>query len=197
MTRWTANRRHLAAAGLLVLACAVAACGGATSSATPPAGSAASSAAASGSTSGAGAAIADPLLGVKIGAPYTLTELPPSKADTIQAGIEKDLGAFGKAVHVGVRSIDQAGKPVAYLMVVAFPRGTLNDNIYGQVITDLSMGAEADFTPKLISNVPVSFGTLSGGSVAVFRTGDLVMVTLSPTPTDLTPVVSALVSANG
>ena len=140
---------------------------------------------------------ADPLLGVKIGAPYTLTELPAAKADAIQAGIEKDLGAYGKAVHVGVRSIDQAGQPVAYLMVVAFPRGTLNDNIYGQVITDLSMGAEADFTAKPISNVPVSFGTLNGGSVAVFRTGDVAMIALSPTTTDLTPIVSSLVTANG
>ena len=194
MTRWTANRRNLAAAGLLVLAGAVAACGGASTSSAPTASPAAAS---SGAAPGAGDATADPLLGVKIGAPYTLTDLPASKADAIQAGIEKDLGAYGKAVHVGVQSIDQAGKPVAYLMVVAFPRGTLNDNIYGQVITDLSMGAEANFTSKLISNVPVSFGTLSGGSVAVFRTGDVVMITLSPTPTDLTPVVSALVGANG
>ncbi|HEY4751638.1 MAG TPA: hypothetical protein VIH37_00020, partial [Candidatus Limnocylindrales bacterium] len=161
------------------------------------AGSGAPAASAPSSSDAAPGASAAQLLDVTIGAPYTLTDLPASKADTIQAGIEKDLGPYGKAVHASVKEIQQGGTTAGYLMVVAFPNGTLTDNVYQQVITDLSMGAESDFTTKPVGAVPVSYGTLGGGSVAVFRQGDLVMIALSPTTTDLTPVVTALVKANG
>ena len=184
--------RHRLAVGVLAIAALVAACGGTSTSSASPASSASASAAAGTSGDPAGQ-----LLDIKIGPPYNLTDLSASKADAIQTGIEKDLGAYGKAVHVAVKSIDQSGTVAAYLMVVAFPRGTLSDDIYKQVLTNLSMGAEADFTLKLISAVPVSFGKMSGGSVAVFRTGDLVFIALSPTTADLTPVVTSLVKVNG
>ncbi|MFN8629560.1 MAG: hypothetical protein U0838_04340 [Chloroflexota bacterium] len=82
-------------------------------------------------------------------------------------------------------------------MAVQFPAGTLSDEVYSQVITDLSMGAESDFTPKLVNGVSVSFGSMSGGSVAVFRKGDLAFVTLAPKALDLTPMVTALIKVNG
>jgi hypothetical protein len=200
--------RHCRLAGsLLALAALVAACGGtstpsepATSSvpsSVPSSVSPAGSSPAASATAGTSGDPAGQLLGIKISPPYNLTDLSASKADAIQAGIEKDLGAYGQAVPVAVKSIDQGGTVAAYLMVVAFPRGTLSDDVYKQVLTDLAIGAEADFTPKLISAVPVSFGTMSGGSVAVFRTGDLVFITLSPTTADLTPVVTSLVQVNG
>ncbi len=188
--------RHRLAAGLLALAALVAACGGtANPSASPTAASGGASSGSSGPAASGDAA--SQLLGVSIGAPYTLADLTATQADTIQTGIEKDLGAYGKAVHVSVKAVSQNGLSPAYLMVVAFPPGTLNDTIYKQVITDLSMGAEADFPPKLIGVVPVAFGSLNGGSVAVFRRGDLVFIALSPTTTDLTPVITALVKVNG
>ena len=191
MHRSSLRSRSLVA-GALALAALVAACGGVSPAASALASSAGSSAGAS-----AGASAGVPMLDVRVGAPYSLADLPASMADPIQAGIEKDLGVYGKAVHVSVREVQQAGTSAAYLLVVAFPSGTLNDNIYGQVITDLSEGAESNFTPRLIGAVSVSFGTMSGGSVAVFRKGDLVLVTMSPASADLTPVVKALVGANG
>jgi hypothetical protein len=195
MSRPLATRRLLAAA-LVALAGLVAACGSTSPSSTAaPSASTAPDASAAASPAASGAV--DPVLGVTIGAPYTLVDLPASKADALQAGIEKDLGAFSKAVRASVREIQQGGTVAGYLMVVAFPRGTLSDNIYSQVITDLSMGAEQPFTSKLISNVPVQFGSMGGGSVAVLREGDLALITLSPTTADLTPVVTALVKANG
>jgi len=189
--------RHRLAVGVLAIAALVAACGGTSTSSASPASSASASAAGASAAAGTSGDPAGQLLDIKIGPPYNLTDLSASKADAIQTGIEKDLGAYGKAVHVAVKSIDQSGTVAAYLMVVAFPRGTLSDDIYKQVLTNLSMGAEADFTPKLISAVPVSFGKMSGGSVAVFRTGDLVFIALSPTTADLTPVVTSLVKVNG
>jgi hypothetical protein len=198
MHRSPVSRARLA--GLVAVAALVAACGGngnpTASAAAAGSGAPAASGAPSASGSAAGAT-AGQLLDVTIGAPYSLADLPATQADLIQAGIEKDLGAYGKTVHAAVKEIQQGGTTAAYLMVVAFPQGTLSDNIYQQVITDLSMGAESDFTTKPIGAVPVSFGTLNGGSVAVFRNGDLALITLSPTTTDLTPVVTALVKANG
>lgn len=185
-------------AGLVAVAALVAACGnGSPTTTAGAAASAAPSATAPSGTDSAAGATAGQLLDVGIGAPYTLVDLPASKADVLQAGIEKDLGAYGKAVHAGVKEIQQDGTSAGYLMVVAFPSGTLGDNLYQQVLTTLSMGAEASFTTKPISAVPVSFGTLNGGSMAVFRHGDLLLIALSPTATDLTPVVTALVKANG
>ncbi len=200
MPHTTASRRL--AASLLGLAALVAACGGTPAGTTSPAASV--GAAAPGGTAGASGApasggIASPadIVNVGIGAPYSLADLPAARADAIQAGIAKDLGAFAKAVHVTVKAVQQNGTAAAYLMVVAFPRGTLSDNIYSQIITDLSMGAESTFTSTLIGAVPVSFGTMNGGSVAVFRQGDLALITLSPQSTDLTQIETALVQANG
>ena len=187
-------RRLRLGAGVLAVVALVAACGSTT---TPSASAAPSGAQGSSAAAGTSGDPAGQLLDIKIGPPYNLADLPASKADAIQAGIEKNLGAYGKAIHVAVKSIDQGGTVAAYLMVVAFPRGTMSDAIYKQVLLDLSMGAEADFTSKLISAVPVSFGAMSGGSVAVFRSGDLVFITLSPQTTDLTPVVTSLVKVNG
>jgi len=185
--------RHLAA-GLLAVAALVAACGSTNTASPSPAAPGGTSVPAS---AGAAASAGDAVLDVRIGQPYALADLPAATADTIQAGIEKDLGAFGKAVHVTVRAIQQSGTVAAYLMVVAFPRGTLSETVYAQVLTTLSMGSESDYAPRPIRNVPVSFGTMGGGSVAVFRHGDNLLIALSPTTADLTPVATALVAANG
>ncbi len=181
------------AASLLGLAALVAACGGSAAATASTAATVASSApAASGPASSA-----SDTLSLAIGAPYSLADLPAAQATTIQAGIAKDLGAFGSAVHVAVKAVQQSGTVAAYVMLVAFPRGTLSDSIYAQVITDLSMGAESTFTSQLIGAVPVSFGAMNGGSVAVFRRGDLALITMSPQAVDLAPVEAALIAANG
>ena len=188
------------AAGLIMLTAVLAACGGTSPSATASAAAAASGApSATGSASSAapGSSEGGQLLGIAIAQPYTFADLAASKADAIQAGIQKDLGAYAKAVNVTVKSVQQGGTVAAYLMVVAFPRGTLSDDVYKQVITDLAMGSEADYPSKLVGGVSVAFGSMGGGSVAVFRKGDLVFITLATQTTDLTPVVSALVKANG
>ena len=187
-------RRLRLGAGVLAVVALVAACGSTT---TPSASAAPSGAQGSSAAAGTSGDPAGQLLDIKIGPPYNLADLPASKADAIQAGIEKDLGAYAKAVHVTVKTVQQGGTAAAYLMVVSFPRGTLSDEVYRQVITDLSMGSEADYPAKLVGAVPVSFGSMNGGSVAVFRKGDLAFITLAPQTTDLTPVVTALVKANG
>jgi hypothetical protein len=184
--------------GLLALAALVAACGSSNATASPAASAAASPAASSGAVSGPSASAGSASLeGIAIAQPYTLADLPAATGDAIQAGIEKNLGAYGKAVHVAMKAITQNALPAAYLMVVQFPPDTLSDTVYAQVINNLSMGAESSFTPKLVNGVSVYLGTMSGGSVAVFRKGDLAFITLAIKATDLTPIAAALIQVNG
>jgi hypothetical protein len=182
------------AAALLGVALVVGACGSSTSSASPAASTPVvtpTPAAASSAPSPAD------LLAITIGAPYTLVDLPSGVADTLAAAIEKDMGGIAKVVHVGVRTVTKGGTVAAYLMVVAFPPGTLNDSVYQSAIRSLATGAEAPFESSVISNVQVQSGSMGGAKVGVFRTGDSMLITLSPTGADVVPVVTALIAANG
>jgi hypothetical protein len=180
------------------LALAVTACGSSSSTASPSAsGVAPATAAPSGAGSSGVAPSGGATLGLAIGAPYTLTDVPSTLATTLQAAIEKDMGGISKVVHVGVKTVQQGTKAAAYLMVVAFPPGTLTDAIYSEAITNLSMGSESSFQSQVISNVRVDTGLMGGANVGVFRTGDTLLVTMSPTGGDVLPVVKALIAANG
>ena len=178
----------------LALGLAVAACGGSTSSPSP---AASTSPAAPSAASGAALPSSADLLTITIGAPYALVEVPSSVAEKLATAVQKDMGGISKVVHVGVRTVTKDGTVAAYLMVVAFPPGTLNDSLYASAIRSLATGAESPFETSVISNVPVQSGSMAGASVAVFRTGDTLLITLSPSGADVTPIVSALIAANG
>jgi hypothetical protein len=213
--RYSARSRR-AAAALLVVAVLVAACG-ATSSPAPSSGGPGTGASpgAGGSSPGAGTASAaptssgegggpsggdssaDPAAALRIGTPFAVTGLPAATAAGLQATFTKDLGAFGKAVRVGVRSITRDGASVAFLLAVAFPRGTLDDKTYGDAVSVLEQGAEQSFPKRLISNVEVRTGTMGGGQVGLFRKGDTLVIVLAGTDAIVVPVVTALIAANG
>ncbi len=199
MHRSAMSRRHAALASLALgaLVALLAACGSGPGASSPPSSAGGGSPSASRSAGPSGGSSADPLLGIRIGPPYSLADLPAAQADKIQTQIQKDLGVYGGSVHVTMKAVNQGALNAAYLMVVAFPQGTLDEKLYEEVLHVLSTGAGSPFAPRLVVATPVSFGTLGGGSAAVFKTGDLVLITLSPAAADLTPVVTALVRANG
>jgi hypothetical protein len=209
------TRSLRAAAALFVLVVLVAACGGSSSPApssggsgsgssagaggSSPASSGASSSASTGATGGpsGGDNVADPAATIRIGTPFGVTALPAATADSLQATFTKDLGAFGKAVRVGARSITRDGAGVAFLLAVAFPRGTLDDKTYADAVSVLEQGAEQSFPMQLISNVEVRTGTMGGGQVGLFRKGDTLVIVLAATSSIVVPVVTALIAANG
>jgi len=205
------TRSLRAAAALLVLVVLVAACGGSSSPAPSSGGSGsgsssgagpsspASSSASTGATGGpsGGDNVADPAGTIRIGIPFGVTGLPAATADSLQATFTKDLGAFGKAVRVGARSITRDGAGVAFLLAVAFPRGTLDDKTYADAVSVLEQGAEQSFPMQLISNVAVRTGTMGGGQVGLFRKGDTLVIVLAATGSIVVPVVTALIAANG
>jgi hypothetical protein len=203
-----------AAAAMLVLVALVAACGG-NSSASSSSSSSSSSPGGSGSASSSGAGgaspaassaadgasggidAADPAAAIRIGIPFGVADLPAATADTLQATFAKDLGAFGKAVRVGTRSITRDGAGVAFLLAVAFPRQTLDDKTYADAVSILEQGAEQPFPQRLISNVDVRTGTMGGGQVGLFRKGDTLVIVLASSSSIVVPVVTALIAANG
>ena len=126
-----------------------------------------------------------------------MADLPAATAEGLQSTFTKDLGAFGRAVRVGARSITRDGAGVAFLLAIAFPRGTLDDKTYADAVSVLEQGAEQSFPTQLISNVEVRTGTMGGGQVGLFRKGDTLVIVLAATGSIVVPVVTALIAANG
>jgi hypothetical protein len=193
-----------AVAALLALVVMVAACG-ATATASPGGagssaaggGPGASAATGSGGDTGASPGAADPAASLLIAKPYAIAALPAATADSLQATFTKDLGAYGKAVRVGARAITNNGANVGFLLAVGFPRQTLNDTTFSDAVATLEAGAEQSFSRQIILNVEVTTGTLGGGTVGMFRTGDTLAIVLGASPTIVVPAITALISANG
>jgi hypothetical protein len=201
--------RHALAGTFLGIALITAACGGTTATASPtvapttaptapPVASASpvASPSVAPSTSPAASAAVDPAAGLKIAAPYTITELDPTLSQSIAASMEQSLGAFSSLIHVGARSITNAGTQAAILMVIAFPAGTLSDTTYQSVLTGMTASTEATLTTTNISGIDVSTGKLATTAVGVFRVEDHVLLVLCPDATQVVPVVTALIAAN-
>jgi hypothetical protein len=196
-----------ALAALLSLLVLVAACGSASTTSPGPGSSAAgggsaSSAATASGADGTGASPgtpgqADPAATLQIAKPYAIAALPAATADSLQATFTRDLGAFGKAVRIGARAITSNGANVGFLLAVGFPRQTLNDTTFTDAVSTLEAGAEQSFSRQIILNVEVTTGTLGGGAVGMFRTGDTLTIVLAASPALVVPAVTALISANG
>ncbi len=203
-------RSFRVAAALLVLVVLVAACditskdttgSGSPAVAVVTAGSSGASAA-PGGTGGPGASPgtpgeADPAASLLIAGPYTLQALPAGTAANLQATFTKDLGAFGKAVRVGVRAVARSGANESFVLAVAFPPQTLDARTYGDVVSTLESGAEQSFADQVISNVRVTVGTLGGSTVGLFRKGDTLVIVLGSSKSLVVPAITALIAANG
>ena len=140
---------------------------------------------------------ADPAASLLIASPYTLASLPAATAANLQATFTKDLGAFGKAVRVGVRAIARSGANESFVLAVAFPPQTLDVKTYGDVVATLEAGAEQQFADQVISNVQVSVGTLGSSTVGLFRKGDTLVIVLGASKSLVVPAITALIAANG
>jgi hypothetical protein len=161
--------------------------------------------AAAGASSGTGATgaspgtpgEADPAASLLIASPYTLASLPAATAANLQATFTRDLGAFGKAVRVGVRAVARSGATESFVLAVAFPTQTLDLKTYGDVVATLEAGAEQQFAEQVISNVQVTVGTLSSSTVGLFRKGDTLVIVLGSSRSLVVPAITALIAANG
>lgn len=148
------------------------------------------SAPASGGTSGTDAA-----LGIKIGAPYTITPLPAGMQSVFEAQMQSSLGALGNNIAFGFRMIS-GGSGQNILMVMAFPSGTLSASAFTGMVGGMGASMGATLTKTTTSGVDVYAGATSTGGVAIFHTGDHAIIVISEKSDDALKVAQALVAAN-
>jgi hypothetical protein len=145
---------------------------------------------ASGGTTGV-----DPAKDLAIGAPYSLTALPPALQTVFEQQMAAGLGGFGNAIQVGFRQVT-GGTGMSILMVIGFPTGFLNAAAYQAALSGMGTSMGATFSTTTVEGVDVSTGTQATGGVAVFHVGDHMLVVISPTPAETLPISTALIKAN-
>ncbi len=194
------------AAALLVAACGSTAPAASTAPNTAPsvavtssqADSASPTDAATASAAAGASAVAavDAAVGLKIDAPYTLTELPAALKTTFETQMASGLGAFGGSIKAGFRQVGGA-TGIGILMVIGFPSGTLNEAAYQAALTGMGSSMQATtFTTTTVNGVTVSTGGVSTGGVAVFHVGDHMLVLILQSKDEGVPIATALITAN-
>lgn len=148
------------------------------------------------SASASASAVVDPAASLAIASPYAIVALDAATATALQTSIEQGMGAFAGLVHVGTREVAKSGVLAAYVMVLAFPAGTLTDATYQLVVAGLSANATAAFTPTTVSGTTVSTGTMSTVNVGVYKAGDAVMLVMAVAKAEVLPIAGALISSN-
>jgi hypothetical protein len=200
-------RRALMAATTGAMAIALAACG---STASPAASTSPSEAAAPSpspvtspslapssapSTSSAASKGPDAAAGLTIDAPYTFVDLPPAMQQAFESQMASSLGAFGSSISFGFRQVE-GGSGLDYLMVLAFPSGTVNASTFQGMVGGLSASMGATLQTTTVDGVDVASGPSSTGGVAIFHIGDHALIVISEKPADSLPIAKALISAN-
>ena len=182
--------------GLVLVACSPApsvAPSATTTSTAAPTPSASSSATARPSAASA----PDPAIGLKIASPYTLSALDPA----IEAGLRQQFaasaGAFGSLIGIGGRSISENGIVVGNVLLVSLPAGMMSDAVYKVFVDGLTSNTGITLATTTISSVEVSSGSdASVGGLSVFKDGDNIVFTQTPTAAGLTAITTALVTPN-
>lgn len=154
------------------------------------------SVAASASAGSSAVAGVDPAVGLTIGAPYQLIDLPSAAKTQIEQQMATGLGAFGNTVKFGFRQVTGGTSIANILMVMAFPQGTLNDAGYAGAIGGMTTAMKAKVTTSMEGGIDVTSGTFQGGTMAAFHDGDHLLFVLSAQAQDALPIAKALIAAN-
>jgi hypothetical protein len=197
MDRSTNRRRRAGlASALVLLAILVSACGGA---ATPsPTPSPSPSPTADPSAAASGAAV-DPTAALAIDAPYTLVDLPPAIADSLESSLSGAIAAYGGLFTLGARQVDKDGVADGSLVVMGLPP-VLADNsaAIDQIMAGITSSTVAGSTPTTttIGGVEVTTLESSGQQFALFTIGPALFMVFGATTDAVTAIAGALISAN-
>ena len=138
----------------------------------------------------------DAAAGLKIGAPYTLTEVPSAAKTQLETQMASSLAIFGNNLQVGFRLVTGGTSIANILVVMAFPQGTLTDAAYQGAVGGMTSSLKAKLSESTEGGVKVSSGTYEGGTVALFHVGDHLFFVVSAQAQDALPIAKALISAN-
>jgi hypothetical protein len=111
----------------------------------------------------------------------------------IQTQMGAGLGALGGSM--GFRQI-QGGTGQAFLMVIAFPTGTVSATTFQSMVAGMGAGMGATLQTTSVDGVDVASGPSTTGGVAFFLIGDHALIVISEKAADALPVSKALISAN-
>jgi hypothetical protein len=142
------------------------------------------------------AAAPDPAEGLAIAPPFTLASLDPVVDAAFRRQFTASAGGAAGLVDVGGRNALKSGALAGVIFVIAFPTGLMTDAAYQTLLTGLQTSMKATLTATTISGTKVSSGATPTGGLGVFRVGDHVILVLTPASTDVTPVATALITAN-
>ena len=142
-----------------------------------------------------GSARPDPAADLKISAPYTLAPLSPAIEATLGAQLGQ-LGSVGGLFGVGGRTILIDGKDAGFVEVIGLPPGMLTDAMYTTLLDALGPGTGATFTNDTVAGVTVSKTATPTASLAIFHSGDRIIMAVVPTGGDLDAATKALIDAN-
>lgn len=155
----------------------------------PPAASASTAPAGSGSTA------VDPAAGITIDAPYSIAALPAAMQTLFEQQMSTSLGAFGNNITFGFRQIN-GGKGQDFLMVLAFPAGSVTAATFTGMVGGLGGSMGATLTKTTVDGIDVHSGPSSTGGVALFHVGDQVLIVISQDKADPLAIAKALISSN-
>ena len=141
-------------------------------------------------------AAADPAIGLTIDPPYELTEFDAATSAAMQSQMQAGMGAMASLVSVGVRQVWKAGVPEGAVVVMSFPTGLLNDAAYQGAVAGVGSSMGVTFETRTISGVEASVGSSATAGIGVFRTGDHLVMVITPPGDAVVPISTALISAN-
>jgi len=124
-----------------------------------------------------------------------LSALDPVLEASFRQQFSASVGAFGSLIGIGGRSVSTNGALVGYVLVIGFPSGILSDAAYQAMLDGIASSSQVTFTKTTVSSVEISSGTTATAGLAVYRAGDHILITITPTAASLTGVTTALVAA--
>ena len=138
----------------------------------------------------------DPAAGLAIAAPYVLSTLDSALETRFRDQFGASAGAFASLIGIGGRQVNTNGALAGYVFVVGFPTGLLSDATYQGMLTGIERGSQVTFATTTISGVKVSSGSAATSGLGAFKSGDRVILLVTPTAGNVAPIATALISAN-
>jgi hypothetical protein len=136
---------------------------------------------------------ADPAIGLRIEAPYKLTELDAVTTAMVDAGFEASLGSLASIVEIGTRQVTRKGVAVGFVMLVRLPG--MPEASTTALVNGAASGLTGKVTKLRIAGHDVRIGTNSGQWAAVTSYDGGLLMAFAATKKSVTDVMTALLRA--
>jgi hypothetical protein len=136
----------------------------------------------------------DPAVGLKIEAPFKLTELDEVVAAMVDAGFQASLGSFADMVEIGTRQVTRKGDAVGFVMYVRLPG--MPATSAAALVSGAASGLTGKVTKVRIAGHDVRIGMNAGQWAAVTSFDGGLLMAITTTKKSATEVMTALLRAS-